>query len=386
MNLFKASNQWANRPDDERFWTVQELDAACTTYRAQARTARVQFKDLRTQAQGDEVVLLGKTGSAKLTHWAFGQLCARAGAPASYLRTLPNTLAAQNLNHGLALRADDQDPTHLLLHPNGSMLCRAMVSEGYTRIWNNDITARLRQLEEQGWRVPPARPAPGYKGITRLATAEDVLRDTQGGGGLSINVGDVIAPAGLYASDHDLFAFMVFEGRPIDGGDGDVLSRGFMTWNSEVGASSFGFLGFLYDHVCGNHIVWGAKGVRELRVRHVGTADERAFKELRAELVHYADESASDLEAQIARAKQYTLGPDKTQVLDRLFSMRLPMLSLKRLGVAYDLAVEHEDAHGTPNTAWGMASGITRLSQTLPYADERVAMDRAAGKILEMAF
>ena len=52
----------------------------------------------------------------------------------------------------------------------------------------------------------------------------------------------------------------------------------------------------------------------------------------------------------------------------------------------YELAIEHETTDGDPRTAWGMANGLTRLSQSLPYADERVALDRAAGKVLEMAF
>ena len=39
-----------------------------------------------------------------------------------------------------------------------------------------------------------------------------------------------------------------------------------------------------------------------------------------------------------------------------------------------------------PRTAWGMAQGATRLSQQEINADHRVALDRAAGKVLEVAF
>ena len=50
------------------------------------------------------------------------------------------------------------------------------------------------------------------KGI-RIATEADVLRGA--GFGLSIRVGDKIAPAGLYASDHDMFVFMVNNDKRI---------------------------------------------------------------------------------------------------------------------------------------------------------------------------
>lgn len=384
MNLFKASNQWATRPADERFWTVTELHQACRGYRAQAQTAAVPYRTLRARAQGPDVLLVGQTNRpAHLTHWAFGQLAQRAGAPASYLRTLPAPLAAECVNTGLTAR-EDGDTAHLLLHPNGGLLCRAMVSEDYTRIWNSDITARLLKLEEQGWRVPPARPSTNG-GPTRPATQQDVLR-ARGNGGLSVNVGDLIAPAGLYASDHDLFAFLVREDRLINGGDGDILSRGFFIWNSEVGASSLGIMSFLYDYVCGNHIVWGARGVKELRITHRGDADERAFRELRGKLVEYADASVSEDEARITRAKQFSLGKDKAAVLDAVFGLRIPALSRVRIGEAFDLAEQHENAHGASTTAWGLASGLTRLSQTLPYADDRVTLDRAAGRVLEVAF
>lgn len=383
MNLYQASNQWSSRPNDERFWTVRDLHQACTYSRTQARTTTVAYRDLRAQAQGTEVLLVGPKGNpAALTHWAFGQLSQRAGAPPSYLRTLTPELATACINQGLEHRQDDEQAS-LLFHQNGRLLTRAMVGTGYTRIWGNDITSRLLDLEAQGWRVPPARPArEGQE--SRPATAADVLRVGQFG--LSINVGDPIAAAGLYASDHDLFVFMVKEDITVDGGDGDVLSRGFFMWNSEVGATSFGCMKFLYDHVCGNHIVWGARDVSEIRIRHVGNADERAFAELQVELLKYADSSVAQDRARIMAAKAHVLGATKEAVLDAVFG--LPRLGVPRiqLGAAYDLAVEHEASHGAPNTAWGMASGLTRLSQTLPYADERTRLDRAAGKVLEVAF
>lgn len=394
MNLFKASNQWSTRPNDERFGTLAELHEAVSSYRASAVEAAVTIPDLRVQANGGEVELVGRASKpARLTHWSFGQLSTSIGAPASYLRALPATLAAQNLNHGLsklaASRAGSDAPDvakRLLLHENGSLLVRAITGTGYTRIWNSDITKRLFALLEQGWQVPPARPARADQPGVRPATEADVLRAGQVAG-LSIKVGDPIAPAGLYASDHDLFAFLVDnEHRISEPGNPDGLARGFFISNSEVGAASFLLIRFLYRAVCGNHIVWDVKQVAEVRLRHVGRADDRAFEEVRGTLTQYANESASEDEARIKRAANFTLAATKDEVLDRLFAIKNLGLSRKQLDAAYDLTVEHEPSSVDPNTAWGVAQGLTRLSQDTPFADERVAIDRAAGKVLSIAF
>src|SRR5439155_26917000 len=106
MELMKASQQWATRPADERFWTLEELHAATLAHRQNAQTAAVKLGDMRVEAKDGEIELVGRTGStAQLTHWASGQMSARAFASASYLRSLPATLAVQNLNHGLKARA-----------------------------------------------------------------------------------------------------------------------------------------------------------------------------------------------------------------------------------------------------------------------------------------
>src|SRR5712692_2741576 len=108
MELFKANRQWANRPKDERFPSIKALYEATKAYAATAVESDVAFSSLRAEAQEGEIVLVGKSNvPAKLTNWSFGQLSARAGAPANYLSTLPATLAVQNLNHGLKARTDE---------------------------------------------------------------------------------------------------------------------------------------------------------------------------------------------------------------------------------------------------------------------------------------
>jgi len=387
MELFKASRQWAERPNDERFWTLGEMYEACKAYAESAVQAKVPYSDIRVEADGNDVLLSGRTGQrAELTHWAFGQLSSLIGAPASYLRNLPATLAVQNLNHGLKMRAED-DKDHrdaqLLFHRNGGLLLRAMTSDLYKLIWNWKVIQRLRDLETDGWRIPPARVAPNIGGLVcRPATEKDVL-EVKAQGGLAIEVGDMICPSGLYASDHDMFAFMINEKNRIDDGTDLGLSRGFFVENSEVGDASFKLTTFLYRFVCGNHIVWDASNVKEVRLRHVGTADFASGRVI-ANFRKYADDSASGLEAQIAKARRVEIAGSMEEVVDRLFSLRIS--SRKVLEQSYAVAERHVDIDGSPRSPWGFAQGMTRYSQTLPYADQRSEIDRAAGKVLQIAF
>jgi hypothetical protein len=292
-----------------------------------------------------------KQAPVSLSHWAFGQLAKRAEAPAGFMRTLPAKLAVDVLQDRMAAQA--VEPIQTLLRRNGTWQARALTTETYTRVWNADVTARLLKLEERG----PWQPAPA---------AFDGSR-------------------GLYLSDHDMFAFMVDNDRRIfEHGPGGGLSRGFFVWNSEVGAASLGISTFLYEYVCGNHRVWGAQILSEVRLRHVGRTLDR-WGNLYLTLTQYAAASAVNDEARIQRAMSFEVGKDKDAVLDRLFALRIPELTKTRAAEAYALAEQRVDWYGSPRSAWGISGAITEIARDCPFGDERVGLDRAAGKVLALA-
>jgi hypothetical protein len=353
MELFKAHSQWSSRPNDERFANLNDLYKATKAYAdASAERANVPYSSLRVEASNDDITLVGKGGiPANLTHWSFGQLSARVGAPAGYLREIPSTLACQNINYSLKSRGESMGEANLLFHKNSGLICRAFTSDKYGRIWNYEVAERLQRLNTV-WRVPPART-------------------------------DDEKPSGIYASDHDMFVFLVNDSVRIADGTDQGLGRGVFVSNSEVGAAALRVTRFLYRYVCGNHIVWGAKNVEEIAVRHVGEhVGSRMSRLFQATLMEYANESASDQEAKIANARTMTLGGDKDAVLDLIFGKRF--MSRKQTETAYEAVVPEID--GDPKTVWGLTQGITRVSQQTPYADERVAMEMASAKVLALAF
>ncbi len=355
MELFKAHKQWATRPADERFASLEDLYAATRGYAGTAVEADVDWADLRVIPSGEELMLRGDEGDqATLTNWAMKQLCARVGAPSDYLAKLPVELAAQNLNHGLDSR--DQNPStqaSLLLHRNGTYLVRAVTSDRYSRIWNHEVAERLLNLAQLGWE--PARP--------------DVRA----------SMGDWPA---LYASDHDMFAMLRSQNASLDvNPDGEAPTwRGVIAENSEVGAGALKLTRFLYNQMCGNHIIWGASDVLELKVIHVGNLQERVDR-WEVALKAYENESASEVEAIIKRAQVTLIADTKEGVLDKLFGIRALNIPRKTLGLGFDAVNAAQD--GDPRSVWGMVQGLTRHSQTIPFADERTKLDRAAGRILE---
>jgi len=242
-NLLDAHRQWATRPPDERFSSLESLyehthKRGLASYQEPLTVDRIELKE---SDQGG-VVLNGHNEPVRLSNWSFGQLSAMAGAPARYLRKLTPDLACSCLQYGLK---ENRDECQVLVREYDSIenghrdkVAAAFTSPTYGRIWDADVVKSLMEATEgTSWRLPHS----GEKSNSN--------------------------PSGLYSSDRDMFAFMINDECPVEVGN-SKLGRGFFCWNSETGSKSFGLATFLYNYVCGNHIVWGAEDVNELRIIH----------------------------------------------------------------------------------------------------------------------
>jgi hypothetical protein len=357
MELFHANQQWSTRPADERFTSLEAMHTATLEYANSAREKSVPWNDLRVEAVGQDLSLIGRAGvPAQLTNYAFGQLSARIGAPAGYLRQLPATLAAQNLNHGLKEKGSDN--AQLLFHQNGGLLLRAATSDKYARIWNHEVIARLIEMSNRNFLVP----------------ARATIRAT--------SFGQTGEERALFASDHDMFAFMMSPEHCIVDPMGQGLYRGIIVINSEVGAAALKVMAFYFRDICGNFIIWGAEQIAEISLRHVGDI-RRGWQNAQVSVRRYLDGAAS-LETAKFNEMTRVIAGTKEQVLDKVFGLRINELSRKAIGEAYDAVVVDED--GAPNSVWGLAQGVTRISQQETFADERHKLDKGAGKLLAAAF
>jgi len=359
MELFQAHNQWATRPADERFDSLEDMYDVTLKYANSSAEAVIGWNDIRVESVGDDIRLVGKAGvPAEVTHYAFGQLASRVKAPAGYLRGLPGTIAAQNLNFGLANRLDTSTEAQLLFHQNSGLLLRAATSTRYNRIWNHEVIDRMLGLATDHHLVP-AQATMNWDGSP---LSEDDEKS-------------------LYASDHDMFAFLMSDNRVVMDPMGKPLRRGIIGINSEVGDSALKFMSFYFRDVCANHIIWGASSLAEVSFVHTGNVWDK-MKSAVAACRLYMDGAASQDEARMNETT-VKIGYTREDVIGKLAKLSLG-LSKKALKASYDAVVPDEDGDAT--TVWGMAQGITRHSQTLPYADERMKIDRAAGKLLQITF
>jgi hypothetical protein len=396
-NLYQASNQWMTRPDDQRFWTLEEAHTFCKKYADNAGEFAIDFNTARIISVEDNLAmdLPGLDKPAQFTNWGFDQMCRLAGAPSAYLRSLPPGVATACLESGLdrfyASQGDRKLERVALVHQNGTNVLRCVTSDKYTRFWNHQVFGQLIDLQSMGWKVPPGRPTSANSSNVRIATEADCLDVRMKG--LGIKPGDPIGPSGIYSSDHDMFAFMVNEDVRLDDGSDGGLSRGFFVSNSEVGAGSLRLTLFHYRFVCGNHIVWDASDVIELNLRHVGDVGGKFVAEAQMVLGKYLKESAKVEQERIKRAQKMLLGNNAKEVLDQVFKAvignrknGLPSgLNMKQLKEAYTVAEENVDTDGDPRSVWGYVNGLTRLSQATTYTDDRTFLDRAASNILAIA-
>ena len=360
--LTRASQQWFNRPDDERYLSLGDLREAVASRKAQSWTAAPKLNTLRAKVVDNEIALNcydpshGERRDLIPTNWGFGQLAQVAKAPAAYLRTLPAELAAINLQWGLEMNPIREDGL-VLAQTNGEDHLRAITSVSYGRIWDLQVVDAVIKANSAGnWEIPAAS----------YATQQPKRATT------------------LYASDRDVFLFLVDPSHPIEVGN-DTLFRGFMVWNSEVGSATFGLTTFLYRFVCDNRIVWGATNVQELRIRHTSGAPERFAYEGGRYLTRYANESTDATVRAIDRAQHTDLptvkaGKEKDERSAAVKWLQDRGFTQTEAKGSVDSAYAEE---GQCRSVWDIVNGITAHARSVPHANDRVSMETRAGKIMD---
>jgi hypothetical protein len=391
MELLAAHDQWRTRPADERFESLESLLADCQDDKENCVNRRIKAKDIKVDEVDGDVKLVGRGNAhANFTNFSFTQFCRYIGCPASFIPTLSSSLASAVINYRLgatieerSLQDDDGKAFYMKPNSDGSIKIRAMVGDGYQRIHDYDIVSRLFDFRDDGWRIPPARPVSENFPGSRVATEQDCLEVSQFAG-LGVKPGDIIAPAGLYRGDRNMFCFMVDESKVIDDGSDGGLCRGFFVENSEVGDRAFKVTMFMYRAVCGNHIVWDASNVTHINLRHTKNVTSRAMKSLQVDLINWANESTSEQEAIISRLQSFEIAQQKEDVIDFIFTKMGGLIGKRQASDIYDTGVMNADEDGNPKRAWGFINAITRYSQTKRNMDERNKLDAAAGQLIDI--
>lgn len=366
----RVSSEWFSRPDDERFLSLTELHAAVKARAERATTRTVETREVRVEASRDNaerlaLIVPGRDQPVTPTHWSFGQLASLVGAPAGYLRQLPVPLAGINLQHGLIEHRAELMKT--LETEDGRVELRAVTGPDYGRIWDHELVAAVMKIAGNGtgdtrWKVP---------GLLDWSTMTynplvDITKDT----------------TTLYASDRDVFLFLVDDLHPIEAGrlpngDPDLFFRGFYCWNSEVGSKTLGMASFYLRAVCMNRNIWGAEGFEEISIRHSKFAANRFAHEAAPALENFASSSPAPFMAGIKAARERIVARKDE---DRETFLRKRGFS--RGETEKIIATVLEEEGRPPESIFDFVQGITALARDKPHQDARLDLEGKAAKLL----
>lgn len=369
----RVSSEWFSRPDDERYLSLTDLYDAVRRRadRAQARTVEsraVKVEASRDNAERLALLVPGRDEPVAPTHWSFGQLCGLVGAPSSYMRQLPAPLAGINLQHGLLSHRAELLKT--LETDDGRVELRAVTGPDYGRIWDHELVAAVIDIAGNGtgdtmWKVP---------GVLDWATMThnpfvDITKDT----------------TTLYASDRDVFLFLVDDTHPIEAGrlaDGspDLYFRGFYCWNSEVGSKTLGIASFYLRAVCCNRNLWGVENFEEISIRHSKFAAQRFAHEATPALTSFANSSPAPFIAGIKAARERIVARSDE---DRESFLRKRGFSKSETAKIIETVLSEE--HRKPESIFDFVQGITALARSKTHQDTRLELEGKARKLLERA-
>lgn len=369
----RVCSEWFSRPADERYLNLDDLFTAVWLRAEHSRIWTIDSRAVTILARPDN----GEQLSIRLpevdeplapTHWSFGQLCSMAGAPAGYLRDLPASLAGINLQYGLAHHRAEQFKCLETVSRRPEL--RAVTGPEYGRIYDHELVDAVRRLAGNGvadtrWKVP---------GTLDWASMQynpyvDVTTET----------------TTLYASDRDVFLFLVDDTHPIEAGrlsDGspDLYFRGFYCWNSEVGSKTLGMASFYLRAVCQNRNLWGVEDFEEITIRHSKYAPDRFAHEAAPALAKFAESSPQAFVKGIVSARG--------QIVARSDDERIAFLRDKGFSkpdTAKIITSVTEQEGRPPESVFDFVQGITAVARRREHQDARLDLEHRAKRLLERA-
>jgi hypothetical protein len=363
--LSNANRLYRRRQDDQTYPTVAAMVQAATLDKQHSAERTYSWRDLKftpTDPSADaDVRLVSPTGhAAELTHWSFGQAARTLGAPAGFLRDdLSPQLAADVLNYRISQQPNASDAVILVRKPNGSpqLQARSITSKTYGRLWD----AELYEAAEQtvfGSRTSNGKwqNAPTWEGD-----------EVAGGRG-----------------DRDSWVLRIDGGSIVNdpsARDGNgAMYRAILMGNSEVGAGSAWIDCIYFRFICGNWLLWGALIDKMFRRRHVGNNVLRdTVRELANTAYRWNTRSAATDDAIIKGLIAHEIAHTKDAVISEL---RAVGMTQEDAEAAYVRCEQTENA--SPRSYWGIAQGITRVSQDATHMDARSELDKLAAKVLQL--
>jgi len=290
---------------------------------------------LTMEVKDDELGLcLPGIGFARLTNWSLQQLCNKTQSPTSFMQTLSTDTAAAVLSERIE-RANLLGKIHnmLILDVSSGPVVRSVVSPKYGRFWDHQalqIAQKSRQEVSGVW----------------------------------------INDRGIRIETRSLQTF--------DDGSPGGLRLGVKWTNSEVGFSAYTGQATLIRKICSNGMTISAD-FGGFRAVHKGDIKSRIASEVAEFLRSIRGLDKEQIESFIQKLQHTRIAYDLEQLIQGLTRrFRIPA---KLVESGFKACLPDQD--GDPLSIYGLANGLTRLSQEEPNFDKRDVIDGWAATIMQ---
>jgi hypothetical protein len=357
----KGMAAWVNRPGDHSFDAIDEVLEHTMKMKDKSFIKESALEHLGVMTTGNSLtpgvddLYVTKDGTgARFNNHSFNQFCSIIGARASEWHKFPAALAQVPLTW-LVQNGERKDVKLLLSKlDNGKVECRAVNSSSYGRIWNHDLVKAVKDhIDPTVWKVP-----------------QDITFHLKKGF--------------ITCNDRKVFIFLVNEANPILVEGLQPLYRGFYAWNSEVGDGTCGIAEFLLNKVCANRAMVGVTDFQELNIRHTSGAPDRWVRDAVPSLHDYVNASTAHMAELLQASRTKKVAKDEKGALEWLQNRGFTHALAKS---ALESAREESrgaDPTSSPYSVWNIIQGLTAEAREKMNNDDRVEIERHAGKLMKV--
>lgn len=353
-----------DRPSDLQLSMELAIDhaqyLAREAYSKIANSAHVSFDG----TSGSILVCIGPQ-ERKVSPYFMGQVASATNVP----MLLQSRLSPATLAMVLTEIYAEEGPRSFLCHrysfgtESKDDVVRCVTSSAYKRLWDHQILSVVERSIPGGF----VAAAP----IKRKSTAR-VAED-----------GELLP--WLFIGDR--FSAFYFYG-PERKTKAGVFRTGMMVENSEVGHAAFGWSRFYFSAETETVIEWVPSEKQRQRVVHLGTGPEKGLKRFVRDLSSLDQEPPHDFLEAIQKAKKTVYvdvgDPDRNEemTLTRLRNFGLTKeQAVRSVGAAHDPI---NNGGVSPFHLYSIVHGVAGAAMEEKFAEDRVTMQRVAGKLLRV--
>ena len=372
-----VSMEWMKRPADERFVSMEDLISFTKGLHDRSEMLPIDRKALEFRSDASRGLYLAADGQeASFTNWSLDQAASAVGFPRTALgkiAQLDPALAAQNLNLFLRHAEGQPEDAGLYIDTKKHQL-RSWTGARYGRIPDHAVAQKFVDMAAAGetlWKVPGEMREMGIYNPMVQVTKENTT---------------------LFASDRDIMFFLVadleqdaIEVGKLPNGDPDLMFRGVIVRNSELGRRRLTVETMLMSAVCMNRNLWNVQGFQNIEIIHrEGAIDRWDDVQLWLDDLSKADKQPVVNAVKAAKVDQPLLMGNSVQTAAEAQVQFLVDECNFQQGQAEAIVAHRSPGEDERPSLWTLAGRVTSYAQKQELAEDRFTLEAKGTRILEM--